>query len=153
MVANLIEQQEREWLALYSKIRALLQRFGKEDDGSDEKDYLLVGDNLGLWQHRIETSNLEIVKPVVIKSLQKLLDGYPNWEIAVRVGSPAKEKSWPGMCLIISDDEIIDGLQREYFPEEFKTIEYEGSRRLGSQFGYVIYSQPRNGPACGQPLA
>ena len=71
MVANLIEEQGREWLALYSQIRALLQQFGKEDDSSGEKDYLLVSDNLGLWQHRIETSNLAMVKPVVIKSLQK----------------------------------------------------------------------------------
>jgi hypothetical protein len=145
MVANLNEEQEREWVALYKQIRALLQRFGKEDDGSGEKDYLLVGDNLGLCQHRIETSNLEMVKPVVVKSLQKLLDGYPNWEIAITIGSAEKDNSWPSMCLIIGDNEIIDGLQRQYFPEEFKTIEYEGSRRLGSQFGDVIYSQPRNG--------
>jgi hypothetical protein len=132
MVANLIAEQEREWLALYSQIRALLQQYGKEDDGTDEKDYLLVGDNLGLWQHRIETSNLEMVKPVVVKSLQKLLNGYPNWEIAITIGSPEKENSWPSM-------------QRQYFPKEFKTIEYEGSRPLGSRFGDVIYSQPRNG--------
>jgi len=39
MVANLIEEQGREWLALYSQIRALLQQFGKEDDSSGEKDY------------------------------------------------------------------------------------------------------------------
>ena len=144
MVAKLMEEQEREWLSLYSQIRALLQQYGKEDDGTDEKDYLLVDDNLGLWQHRIETSNLEIVKPVVVKSLQKLLNGYPNWEIAITIGSSVKEKAWP-MCLIIGDNEIIDGLQREYLPEEFKTIEYEGSRPLGSRFGDVIYSQPRNG--------
>ena len=145
MVANLIDEQEREWLSLYSQIRALLQQYGKEDDGTDEKDYLLVDDNLGLWQHRIETSNLEIVKPVVVKSLQRLLNGYPNWEIAITIGSSVKEKAWPSMCLIIGDNEVIDGLQREYFPEEFKTIEYEGSRPLGSRFGDVIYSQPRNG--------
>ena len=145
MVAKLMEEQEREWLSLYSQIRALLQQYGKEDDGTDEKDYLLVDDNLGLWQHRIETSNLEIVKPVVVKSLQKLLNGYPNWEIAITIGSSVKEKAWPAMCLIIGDNEIIDGLQREYFPEEFKTIVYEGSRPLGSRFGDVIYSQPWNG--------
>ena len=95
MVAKLMEEQEREWLSLYSQIRALLQQYGKEDDGTDEKDYLLVDDNLGLWQHRIETSNLEIVKPVVVKSLQKLLNGYPNWEIAITIGSSVKEKAWP----------------------------------------------------------
>jgi hypothetical protein len=65
MVANLIEQQEREWLALYSQIRALLQRFGKEDDGSDEKDYLLVGDNLGLWQHR-RCDLLAATEPILV---------------------------------------------------------------------------------------
>ena len=145
MVANLIEEQEREWLSLYSQIRALLQQYGKEDDGTDEKDYLLVDDNLGLWQHRIETSNLEIVKPVVVKSLQKLLNGYPNWEIAITIGSPVKEKSWPSYVLDHWRQRDHRRPPAEYFPEEFKTIEYEGSRPLGSRFGDVIYSQPRNG--------
>ena len=43
------------------------------------------------------------------------------------------------MYFIIGNNEIIDGLQRQYFPEEYKTIEYEGSRPLGSRFGDVIY--------------
>ena len=55
MVANLIEEQGREWLALYSQIRALLQQFGKEDDSSGEKDYLLVSDNLWGAARIIET--------------------------------------------------------------------------------------------------
>jgi hypothetical protein len=136
-------QQRAEWSALYERVREVLQRFGEEDAYLREKDYYFVADNLGLWQHIIETSNLELVRPVVIKTLQNLLHGYPNWEIAIAVTSPAKENAWPAMGLIIRDDEIIDGLQRQYFPHEFHTIEYEGSRPQGSRFGDVIYSGPR----------
>jgi len=77
----------------------------------------------------------------VIKSLQTLLSTYPNWEIVIAVGSPEK-KNWPPMGLVIRDDEIIDGLQRQYFSNEFQNLEYEGSRPQGSQFGDVIYSGP-----------
>jgi len=114
------------------------------------KDCLLLDENLGVWQHKIETSNLEMLRPVVIKSLQKLLVGYSNWEIVIAVSSPGKEKVWPSMGLVISEDEIIDGLQRQYFPKEFQSIEYEGSRPQGYRFGDVIYSAPgRSGASNG----
>jgi hypothetical protein len=73
------------------------------------------------------------VQPVVIESLQKLLIGYPNWEIVVALG-----RTFGG--LVIRDDEIIDGLRRENFPKEFQAIEYEGSRPQGSRFGDIMYS-------------
>jgi hypothetical protein len=46
------------------------------------------------------------------------------------------------MGLVIRDDEIVDGLQRQYFPREFQTIKYEGSRQQGLRFGDVMYSGP-----------
>jgi hypothetical protein len=142
MSVDLQAEQYREWSLLYDAIRETLQRFGEEDDGGERRDYLLVDDNLGLWQHKIETSNLEMVRPVVVKLLRQLLIGYPNWEIVIAVGNPGKEKIWPAMGLVIRDDEIIDGLQRQYFPQEFQTIEYEGSRPQGSRFGDIMYSDP-----------
>jgi hypothetical protein len=36
---------------------------------------------------------------------------------------------WPQMGLIVRSHEIIDGLQRQFFPAELKTIQYDGSRR------------------------
>lgn len=128
------EAQRREWVALYDRSRQVLLQCGEEDDPPERKDFLLVDDNLGLFQHRIETSNPELVKPV--------LAGYPNWEIVIALGSPEKEASRPCMCVVIRDDEIIDGLQRQYLPKEFEAIAYEGSRPMGSQFGDVIYSGP-----------
>jgi hypothetical protein len=43
------------------------------------------------------------------------------------------------MGLVISEDEIVEGLQRQYFPEQFRTIAYEGSRPQGSRFHDIIY--------------
>src|SRR5262245_27138256 len=91
MTNDLAEEQRREWLALYDQIRAVLQQFGEEDDYPGRKDFWLFNENLGLWQHKIEMGKLDMLRPVVIKSLQKLLIGYPNWEIAVSVTSPEAE--------------------------------------------------------------
>jgi hypothetical protein len=134
--------RERNGAYLYDRIREMLRQFGEEDDGTEHKDYFFLDDNLGLWQHKIETSNLEMVKPVVVKLLQTLLQGYPNWDIAIAVGSPEKENAWPAMGLTIRDDEIVDGLQRQYFPKEFQTIAYEGSRPQGSRFEDILFSNP-----------
>jgi hypothetical protein len=139
---DLMEEQRREWRALYEQIRAVLQQYGEEDDCPRRKDYLLVSENLGVWQHRIELSQLAMLRPVVIKTLQKLLVSYPNWEIAVVVGSPNAEDNWPSMGLLISEDEIMDGLQRQYFPPEYQSIEYEGSRPQGSRFRDILFTNP-----------
>jgi hypothetical protein len=92
--------KDREWAFLCDQIRAVLQQYGEEDEAGEPKDYLLVDDNLGLYRHRIETDKLELVQPVIVKFLQKLLIGYPNWEIVIALGD------FGG--LIIRGDEIID---------------------------------------------
>ena len=110
MTSELDAEQCREWAILYDQIKSVLQHYGQENDDAEEKDYLLVDDNLGWYSHRIETNKLELAQPVAVKSLQKLLIGYQNWEIVVALGS------FGG--LVIRDDEIIDGLRRENFPKE-----------------------------------
>jgi hypothetical protein len=125
-------QQENEWGILYDRIGALLRRFGEENPVR-KGDYWLLDENWGLFQHKLEIQNLELLRPHVVKSLQELLVGYPNWDIEVAVDVPGTEDKWPVMGLIIRDDEIVDGLQRRYLPPQFQDIEYEGSRR-GTDF-------------------
>ena len=60
-----------------------------------------------------------------MKSLQASLADYPNWYITARVVVPGEEKSWPGMGIVIYHDEIVDELQREFLPEEFRRLTYE----------------------------
>jgi hypothetical protein len=140
--------QHREWIALYDKIQELLRPLG-EEDGTEwkdnsyvyvQKDYLLVSDDWGDYQHKLETGNLEFIMPAVINSLRKLLIGYPNWEIVLTLTRSEKE-SRPAMGLVIRDDEIIDGLRREYLPAAFQSVQYEGSRPLGSKFGDIVYTE------------
>jgi hypothetical protein len=131
MTEDLHAEQCREWALLYDQIKAVLQQYGEPDEAGEQKDYLLVDDNLG-YRHRIETAKPELVRPDVVKSLQKLLIGFPNWEIVIALGE------FGG--LIICDDVIIDGLRRENLPPEFQAIEYEGSRPEGSRFGDIMFS-------------
>lgn len=94
----------------------------------------MLDDNWGRFKHRVEVQTLDLLKPAVIKSLQKLLAGYPDWEIVVAVDIPEKKDVWPGMGLVIAENEIVDELEREYLPREFKDLMYEGSRRSRSLF-------------------
>jgi hypothetical protein len=96
---------------------------------------------MGWYQHKIELQNLALLKPAVIKSLQRLLATYPDWEIVIAIDIPGKENEWPSMGLVVRDEEIVDGLKREYFPNEFQNIQYEGSRPMGSRFSDVMYSE------------
>jgi hypothetical protein len=119
--------QEAEWLILHDRITETLDRFGKKNPFR-KGDYWLLDDNWGWERHQLEFENLNLLQPHIIKSLQALLAEYPNWDITVRVDVPGKENSWPGMGLILYHDEIIDELQREFLPEQFRNITYEGSR-------------------------
>jgi hypothetical protein len=121
-------KQERVWDILYERISHLMQKFGVED-GFGEADYWIVDDNWGSRQHKITVNKLNLLRPQIIKLLQGTLTDFPNWEIVIAVSLRGPGESWPDMGLIVRAHEIIDGLNRQYFPREFQTIEYEGSRR------------------------
>lgn len=118
-----------EWTILHDRIDETLSRFGKKD-GFGRGDYWLVDEDLGSYRLKLEVQDLNLLQPLIIKSLQALLDGYPDWEIMFRVDVIGKENEWPAMGLIIHDDEIIDDLQREFLPTEFRNIVYEGSKPM-----------------------
>lgn len=115
--------QEAEWSRLHDLITETLNRFGHKD-AFGKGDYWLLDDNWGWYRHQLEVPNLDLLKPHVIKALQALLANYPNWDITVRVDVPGKEKIWPGMGIIIYPDEIVDELQRDFLPQEFRNFHY-----------------------------
>jgi hypothetical protein len=122
-------RREAERKILHDRIAETLDRFGKID-ACGRGDYWLVDEDLGLYRQKLEVQNLSLLEPHIIKSLQALLAGYPDWEIMFRIAVLGKEDVWPAMGVIIHDDEIIDDLQREYLPEAFRGIVYEGSKRF-----------------------
>jgi hypothetical protein len=120
-------EQERIWGILYAQLENLLRQFGK-GDGLGRADHWLLDDNYGGKQHKLYVNNLDMLAPQIVKRLQASLSGFPDWEIVVAVDIGGAGESWPQMGLIIRRHEVIDGLQRQYFPKEFQGIRYEGSR-------------------------
>lgn len=124
-------EQWRQWDALYARLGEIMRRYGKED-WLGSADYWIVSDNYGPRRHIIYIQNLKMLSRDIVKQIQASLADYPDWEIVLDVSPRQYGQTWPAMSLTVSADEIIDGLQRQYFPKEFQGIEYEGSRRASA---------------------
>jgi hypothetical protein len=121
------DKQEKEWVLIYRDIKRMLEPYGKED-AFGKGDYLLVDDNWGNHQQKLEVQNLNLIRPRIVELLQSILAPYPDWEIVIGIDAPERKAGWPPMGLTVRSHEIIDGLQRQYLPAEFQTLKYKGSR-------------------------
>ena len=121
------EQQAQAWELLYDRVRELLQPFGTES-AVRKGDYWVHDENWGFRQHKIYVNNLDLLRPLIIMSLQEQLHDFPEWEIVVAIAIRGDGENWPDMGLTIRAHEIIDGLQRHYFPIEFRDLAYARSR-------------------------
>jgi hypothetical protein len=63
MASEVRAEQDREWAILYDQIKSVLLQYGEADDGAQQKDFLLVDENLGLYRHRVETNKLHSCNP------------------------------------------------------------------------------------------
>ena len=119
------------FLQLKERIETVLQKFGRPDYMPDQTygDFTVHSDYSGYPQAVVFISNLEMLRPKVIAELQKLVEGYPGWQIALTVAVRGHDDDWPDMGIYIRPHEILDALQRQYFPKEFQSIEYDGARK------------------------
>ena len=120
------ERLNREWEELYGRMKLVLQKYG--EDHIDGGDYYLVEENFDRYTHQVEFHKLHMLRPEIIMALQSLLCSYPDWEIAISLRIPERDIVIdPHEGLTLCDDEIIDALDRELVPEEYR-FEYQGSR-------------------------
>lgn len=115
------------WSLLYKKISHSLGRYGVEKS-TGEGDFWINEDNYGWHRISVGVQNLTLLRPIIIDELRGFLADFPDWEITVAVDVLGYEKSWPRMGVTIRKHEIVDGLQRDYFPEEFRGYQYPDSR-------------------------
>jgi len=108
-----------------------LKRFGQPDfrPAQSHGDYSLHGDYSGYPEVVVFVSNLRMLQPAVVAALQELIREFPGWQITMTVAVRGHCDDWPRMGLYVRPHEIIDGLQRQYFPKEYQNIEYPGARR------------------------
>ena len=58
----------------------------------------------------------------MLDKLQASLGGDPDWSITINISLSDRSPQAPGMGLTIYSDEIIDELQRDYLPEQFRHV-------------------------------
>ena len=81
------------------------------------------------YVYQVEMHKLHMLRPEIVKVLQRALAGYPDWEIEISVFIPEEEIIIdPGEGLTLHDDEIIDALDRRLLPKKYQDLVYEGSR-------------------------
>ncbi len=119
-----IRAHEQVWQGLYDGIDRLLARFG-EKGYRDGADYWIVDDDWGWDVLQVELQNLDLLRPALVKLLQAMLVGYPDWMIALRLDLRGGDGQAPGMGLLICPHHITDDLQREFLPEEFRTMRFD----------------------------
>jgi hypothetical protein len=122
------EDQNEIFEQLYERICRLLAQFGRSDSLLGLGDYSVYGDYWGYPQVKVSIGNLTLLRPNVIDLLREIIEDFSGWEIVVAVAVDGHLEDWPEMGLYIRPHEIIDGLQRQYFPKEFQDIRYEGGR-------------------------
>jgi hypothetical protein len=134
MAANQ-HDRDHEQIEVFDRLRDriydLLKRFGQPHylPAQPHGDYSVHGDYGGYPEVVVFVGNLQMLRPSVVTALQELIKEFPGWQITVTIAVRGHYDDWPHMGLYIRSHEIIDGLQRQYFPKEYQDIEYEGSRR------------------------
>ena len=116
---------------LYPHVKEVMKRFGQPDflPGRAHGDYMVHGDYGGYPEVVVYVHNLSLLQAAVVDELRRLIRQFPGWQITVTVVPWDRPRDWPNMGLYVRPNEIIDGLQREYFPPEFQNLEYQGARR------------------------
>jgi hypothetical protein len=127
------DQQVKIFESLIDQINLVLEQYGKQEQfwkhAFEPGEYSIYEDYLEFPQVKVSVSDLKLLRPKIVAELQQVVRAYPGWEIVVAVAVPGHYKDWPEMGLFIRSHEIIDGLQRQYFPMEFRDVAYEGGRR------------------------
>ena len=128
-------RHRKEQIKTFERLRdctyELLERFGEADYQPHQShgDFSVHGDFTGYQQVVAFVNNCKMLQPAVVNALRELIKQFPGWEIEVAVTVRGHYEDWPNMGLYIRPHEIIDGLQRQYFPKEFQDVEYKGARR------------------------
>ncbi len=115
------ERRYDEQFEIFERLRIridyLMERHGRPDSLSGLGDYCAHDDFRQSPQVKVSIGNLELLRPFIVYQLQEIVKDFPGWEIVVAVAPEDHLEDWPSMGLYIRPHEIIDGLQRRYFPE------------------------------------
>jgi hypothetical protein len=123
------DEQFNNFLLLRGRIENLLEQYGRADSLAELGDFSAHYHFVQSDQVKVSVANLDLFQPFIVYQLQDIVKEFSGWEIVYTVALDDHLKDWPNMGLYIRGDEIIDTLQRQYFPKKYQSIEYAGSKR------------------------
>lgn len=112
---------------LCKRVVACVSRHENKRGGKRYEDCYVREDCLGPPQIEFYVIALDVLTPALVSDLQKTLTGYPRWEI-IAIVCPPDNSGWPEMGLRIREREVIDALQRRFFPPKFQNLRFESAR-------------------------
>jgi hypothetical protein len=121
----------RERIELFKRLARTLRQFGR-----NWQDYIIGKERFWAYRHVVFTDSAPLLRSPAIKALQALLLDFPDWEIVICVVNQESDSEdvrlygfeWPDSHVVIRDDAIIDSLDRDHLPQEFRDLVIEGSR-------------------------
>lgn len=92
------------------------------------EDCTVLEDDLGPSQILFYVKSLSVLTPRLVADLKRTMKAHPHWEVVAIICSPEGPAKWPEMGLYIRGHEVIDALQRQYFPREFQSLRFADAR-------------------------
>lgn len=133
--ASYVVKQRIQWRSLYAALGRLLGSHGSEDC-TGRRDYWIVEDNYGGWDHKLCIHRLAFLTPALAQSMQSLLRSrFSDWSLLVQIEAKHDGRSVPPQGLRIRADAIErhwnERLLRRLFGAEFKWPAGEAQPRAG----------------------
>jgi hypothetical protein len=123
------DEQFNTFPLLRDRIENLLEQYGRADSLAGLGDFSAHYHFVQSDQVKVSVANLDLFQPFIVYQLQDIVKEFPGWEIVYTVAVDDHLEDWPNMGLYIRGHEIVDTLQRQYFPKRYQSIEYAGSKR------------------------
>lgn len=126
-------RSSRVFKRLHERVNAEMSKHGREDySGPDggPGDYAVNDNFLRHGQIGVSLGKVRLFEPHVIRGLQAVLADFPGWDIVVSHSPTERDEGydWPAMGVVVRANEVIDDLQRQYFPPQYRSIAYPDGR-------------------------
>jgi hypothetical protein len=117
------------WQLLYERILKALRPYG-DDDAFGDKEYWVSDQIWSTKQQKVNFNVFPLLHPSVVEALRRTLtQGFEDWEIVVCIDPTPTPTGYPERTgFLIRAHEIVDGINRDWLPEEWREVTYPNMR-------------------------
>lgn len=134
MPIALKQVSDEEFAEVFYRVYGCMQRYGKKKNFAQYVDYEVYESSWGLSQVLLRIMNLHVLNARIVAKLRRILKNKPGWEIMVRIEDDDDVTDCLAKGIRIRTHEIVDALQRDCLPPEFRSLTFIDVRpAIGSE--------------------